>query len=182
VIIYFHGFYGSPKKKRADFFTTISDSSEYYEPFIDYQNPTESIEELRKIIGERINKNHDDTLMFVGSSLGGFVAQHFCDCFAGKLFLINPSLKPWDSLLKYEGYTKEKADEFRKYNYDREVFGGMPTTVLLDITDDVIDPDYVRKYLTQSSHVIEIEEDGHRFSKYEKYRYIFERAYNNICG
>jgi len=179
MIIYFHGFYGSPKKEREEFFKTIADSTEYYEPKIDYQNPVESIEKLKEALREKIENNKDDTVMFVGSSLGGFLAEFFAHYFRcePKIVLINPSMKPYETLLKYDGYTQEKANSFLAYRVGNR---RAQTTVILDNKDDVIDLDYTRTLFADSSHIIDIYEDGHRFSKYEKYRHIFEQAYNNL--
>lgn len=89
--------------------------------------------------------------LVVGSSMGGFYGQFLARRFTfSHLFLINPALTPWDLLHAYEGQPQTTADG-ETYVIDRALIestrryditnpcDGVPTTLLADKDDEVID-------------------------------------------
>lgn len=54
---------------------------------------------------------HKTDAIFIGHSLGGFWARHLANMFgAKKLVLINPTLRPWESLQPYVGMNRNSCN------------------------------------------------------------------------
>lgn len=88
--------------------------------------------------------------MFIGSSLGGFWAQYLAPEFSASLVLINPSLRPDETLSRHVGRLQNSATgketvltldnvralkAYRVETCDPRV----PTLTLLDTQDEVLD-------------------------------------------
>ncbi|TVQ85574.1 MAG: hypothetical protein EA400_15295 [Chromatiaceae bacterium] len=93
------------------------------------------------------------TFAIVGSSMGGFYGQYLARRFSVQhLFLINPALRPWELLAAWLGSTQTTAAG-ATWRIDAELLAAtrpfgvadpctaptVPTTVFLDIGDEVID-------------------------------------------
>lgn len=87
----------------------------------------------------------------VGSSMGGFYGQYLARRFAvAHLFMINPALLPWELFRDHLG-TSQTTDSGDTYVVDQAMIeatrkygiavpcDGVPTTLLLDKGDEVID-------------------------------------------
>jgi len=90
-------------------------------------------------------------LLLVGSSMGGFYGQYLARQHpVDQLVMINPALRPWDLLRQVVGWQYNEAlderyylseamvEATRRYGIDR-VDDGVPTTLLLDQGDELID-------------------------------------------
>ena len=58
---------------------------------------------LERLVEETLEKHH---LSFVGSSLGGYYATYLAEKYSGSAVLINPSVKPYETLRKHLGENK----------------------------------------------------------------------------
>ena len=111
----------------------------------------EAIRSLRKFIA-RLQREHpqDPTLMLIGSSLGGFWAQYLAAEFSAKLVLINPSVRPDETLARHTGrylneatggetvLTAENVAALRDYRV-APCNTKVPTLLLLDEADEILD-------------------------------------------
>ena len=103
MIIYLHGFNssGASAKARAlrRFLQPIAVLAPSY-----HVDPRRAVDQLRSYIDHAIQtETCSDTLMLVGSSLGGFYAQYLARRYRSKLVLINPALEPIPVLEDYLG-------------------------------------------------------------------------------
>lgn len=88
--------------------------------------------------------------MFIGSSLGGFWAQYLAPEFGAHLVLINPSLRPDETLARHVGrfqniatgaetvLTLDDVRALRAYRVE-PCNPRVPTLTLLDAQDEVLD-------------------------------------------
>lgn len=95
----------------------------------------------------------DDNLLLCGSSLGGYYAMHLSCRFRVKDILINPSLRPYDTLARYVGgqinyktneeylFREEYIGYLRETAQDEDVLKQVPRLlyVYLDEADEVLD-------------------------------------------
>jgi predicted esterase YcpF (UPF0227 family) len=99
-IVYIHGFNSSPQSHKAQQFQrwihqTHPDITLHIpalEPF-----PRDAIAQLEALA------NLDRKTGFIGSSLGGFYAVYLAEKFNAPAVLINPSVRPFDTLSRYLG-------------------------------------------------------------------------------
>jgi predicted esterase YcpF (UPF0227 family) len=127
---------------------------------------------------EEIIENFNDKITLVGSSLGGFYAIYLAHKYKLKVVLINPSLAPYETLLKtkgrfphyYDGSSFEWNDghleSLRKY----EVFDGRDAQFLLLLQkgDELLD--YAKALEKFPAAEAFVEEGGsHSFDGFERY-------------
>ncbi len=112
----------------------------------------------------------------VGSSLGGFYATYLAEKYALKAVLINPSIKPYETLASYVGlnhsffdfsdyeWTQKHIDSLKRYHMD-EVDADR-FLLLLQTGDDVLD---YRKAATRFDGAEMVIEEGgsHGFENFE---------------
>ena len=70
--------------------------------------PGDAMVFLEQLVEETLQ---DHTLSFVGSSLGGYYAVYLAEKYSGSAVLINPSVKPYETLLAHLGENKFYFDE-----------------------------------------------------------------------
>jgi len=118
-------------------------------------------------------------LSFVGSSLGGYYATYLAEKYSGSAVLINPSVKPFETLAAYLGenrsYHSDKVWEFNETHIQQLKAMNVETItraerylVLLQTGDETLDyREAELKY--KDSHCI-IEQGGdHAFVGFERY-------------
>lgn len=133
-------------------------------------------------LAEGLLRRHEVDLM-VGSSLGGFYAtwlgsRHHCAA-----VLINPSVRPYETLAAHIGrhrwwcrdeafdWTGGHLDALRRYRVDQV---GGPCLVLLQSGDEVLDYHQARDYYRGQRVIVEIG-GNHRFDGLEDYYNMIER-------
>ena len=192
MIIYIHGFNSTgPSSVKYNELTMGLPNETIYCPTYPSNDPDEAIRHLSSVIEEKM-KIHDEELMLVGTSLGGYYAQYLGRKYNAKVVLINPALNPMASLLKYVDketmnfYSREKytitdatinaLTQYNVENYSHE-YG---TLVLLDAGDDIINyKDALMKY-NDVGHVITYAGGNHRFAHMEQALPEIEGYYNSI--
>jgi predicted esterase YcpF (UPF0227 family) len=100
-IVYIHGFNSSPLSHKAQLFKSwvaenhpdITLHVPAVKPY-----PLDAIAQLSDLA--RLNEGNTG---FIGSSLGGFYAVHLAEQFNAPAVLINPSVKPFETLSQYLG-------------------------------------------------------------------------------
>lgn len=93
VMIYLHGFLSSPESVKANQMRAFM--AEHY-PQVEMEVP-----QLANFPAQALSqacavaeRHQDKDLAFVGSSMGGFLATHLANRFAGRAVLINPAVHP----------------------------------------------------------------------------------------
>ena len=105
-LLYLHGFNSSPQSHKAQLFTAFLKEKNCLDALICPQIPTvpaEAKQFLEQLV-EATLINHQ--LSFVGSSLGGYYATYLAEKYSGHAVLINPSIKPYETLKAHLGENK----------------------------------------------------------------------------
>lgn len=106
--LYLHGFGGSGEGTKANAFREHF-SGEIMAPSLSYV-PDLAIDTLKQII--ECLQDHT-TVTLIGSSLGGYYATYLAEHYGLKAVLINPSVKPYETLIKVMGSAYNYYDESR---------------------------------------------------------------------
>lgn len=172
-IIYIHGFNSGGKSDKIDLLKMRF--GEVIAPTLPY-SPKAAIRLLETEIA-RISD--DDTLVLVGTSLGGYYAQYLGRKHGIKTVLINPAIIPVATLFEHIGktltnhvtgeehlYTKEEWKELFKLSLvDGRLFTRtVPTLVFLDAGDELLDSAATANYYSSVAKVKVFEGGNHRFA------------------
>jgi uncharacterized protein len=110
-ILYLHGFNSSPQSHKAQLITQYMSDNHCLDQLLCPQIPAvpeEAMIFLEQLVEDTL-ENH--LLNFVGSSLGGYYATYLAEKYSGTATLINPSVKPYETLKAYLGENKFYFDE-----------------------------------------------------------------------
>ncbi len=178
-ILYLHGFNSSPESHKAQLVMDYLKEKDCFELLICPQippDPSEAKQLLEQLVEETLDTH---SLNFVGSSLGGYYATYLAEKYSGSAVLINPSVKPYETLKAYLGnnkfYFEDGCWEFNETHIQqlRELDVSAITQaerylVLLQTGDETLDyREAELKY--KHSHCI-IEQGGdHAFTGLERY-------------
>lgn len=110
-LLYLHGFNSSPQSHKAQLVTQYMSDNDCLDLLICPQIP--AVPEVAKLFLEQLVEEtlEDHSLNFVGSSLGGYYATYLAEKYSGSATLINPSVKPYETLRAYLGENKFYFDE-----------------------------------------------------------------------
>ena len=110
-LLYLHGFNSSPQSHKAQLISQYMSDNDCLDQLLCPQIP--AVPEVARLFLEQLVeetlKNH--TLSFAGSSLGGYYATYLAEKYSGSAVLINPSVKPYETLRAYLGENKFYFDE-----------------------------------------------------------------------
>ncbi len=116
MLLYIHGFNSSPASYKATLFREWLDQH-YHELVVEIPYlkpyPAESIKQLETLVEHWLQT---EAVTVVGSSLGGFYATWLAEKYNLKAVLVNPSVKPFETLAAYLGENKNF------YNDDHYLF------------------------------------------------------------
>jgi predicted esterase YcpF (UPF0227 family) len=107
-IVYLHGFNSSPgsikARKLARAAAALPTPPQVYIPQLHHQ-PARAMREVCSWLDERnaSDASNRDSLAFVGSSLGGFYATWLAERYAARAIVINPAVRPFESLAAFRG-------------------------------------------------------------------------------
>lgn len=105
-LLYLHGFNSSPQSHKAQLISRYMSEKQCPELLLCPQIP-EVPEEARLFLEQLVEAILvDHSLSFVGSSLGGYYATYLAEKYSQKAVLINPSVKPFETLAAYLGENK----------------------------------------------------------------------------
>lgn len=177
MIIYLHGLNSTGQSAKGQFIKqAFSDTTQVYTPTYDH-DPDRAIEYLHHYVADCLHHlAAEETRMLVGSSLGGFYAQYLSRQFEGfKLVLINPALGPVEILRQHLGvnenfYTGERyileehhLQALLKYEISTPCQNPLPTLLLLDNGDEVIDYHFAAEEYAPCANVVIYEGGDHQF-------------------
>ncbi len=151
MILYLHGLNSGNTSYKATVLREALNPIPVASPSYQAHRPERAVAELEALLRNLIEEQ--PRLMIVGSSLGGFYGQYLARQFEAavyQLVLINPALRPWELLADHVGeqcnfvtgeryiLTAEHIEQTRGFAID-DINDGIPTTLLLDKGDEVID-------------------------------------------
>lgn len=165
VLFYFHG-YGS--NKNTDKVRRLKVMGyETYAFDIDV-DPSVSIPKLSQEITYWLIDNiarEDIEIVFIGTSLGAWYATKLGEQFLAQTISINPCIRPWKSLEKYN-VPKHILDKYNTLYFDEEL-----DTVVIAEDDELFD--FSQEFvLIDAKKVIYSKTGGHRFNGPEFEEYI----------
>jgi predicted esterase YcpF (UPF0227 family) len=105
-LLYLHGFNSSPQSYKAELIADFMKDKKCSDLLICPQIPTipeEAKHYLEQLVEETL---YHHQLSFVGSSLGGYYAIYLAEKYGGSAVLINPSVRPYETLKAYLGDNK----------------------------------------------------------------------------
>lgn len=196
MIIYLHGFNSTGNSAKGKILqAALGSKISFYTPTYHYE-PEQAITGLKTYIHEVLKQHSEnEPRMIIGSSLGGFYAQYLARQFRGfKAVLINPALGPVSTLQKYLGinenfYTGEKyilqqchLDQLKQYlvespcNKNSKI---IPTLVLLDQADEIIDYHFAYENYIPCSRVILFPGGDHQFQHLNEAIPVIKKFYSD---
>ncbi len=175
MIIYLHGFNSSGASAKAKALRRLLQPIAVLAPSYHF-DPPRAVEQLQSRIEDALKtETPRDTLMLVGSSLGGFYAQYLARRYGCKLVLINPALDPIPALADYLGentnfYTgvvyaleHRHLDALRPYYVVDPCRDPVPTLVLLDQGDELLDHRIAFERYQACAEVLRFDGGDHQF-------------------
>jgi predicted esterase YcpF (UPF0227 family) len=174
-IIYLHGFKSSGDGNKAQQLRThFKDTVKVIAPNLP-ANPTEVISQVSNLI-----RSINGPVILVGTSLGGFYATVISARFDIPAFIINPSLKPYETLLSKVGihkrYGSDEDYEFKEeYLQDlKSLFTKLSTSnlnssniyIYLADDDEVLNFDDIDSVIPYRKTLKRFKSAGHRFNKF----------------
>jgi len=174
LIIYIHGFgssgFGAKAKLFRNYFQSIQ--HKFIAPSLSYI-PSLALKTLEEIITAST-----DEILLIGSSLGGFYSIYLAEQYHLKAVLINPSVRPYETLSKVIGMQKnyydgslyewrlEHIDELRKF--EKNEISPDLYMLLLQTGDETLDYTQAQKKFFDAK--LFVEEGGtHSFEGVERY-------------
>ena len=110
-LLYLHGFNSSPQSHKAQLISQYMSDNHCLDQLLCPQIPSVP-EEARLFLEQMVEETLESyTLSFAGSSLGGYYATYLAEKYSGSAVLINPSVKPYETLRAYLGENKFYFDE-----------------------------------------------------------------------
>jgi len=179
MIIYLHGFASSGQSWKAQRLKQWLAPIPILAPTF-VQDPPSAVRFLERFIGDAVAGTPREPLMLIGSSLGGYYAQYLARRFSGGAVLINPALNPIATLGQYVGdnriyktqevftFTSSQLQAFKSFDIVDPCVSPIPTLVLVDQGDDVIDPSLAVKRYSGCGEVRIFEGGGHGFAHLEE--------------
>ncbi|MBL3519280.1 MULTISPECIES: YqiA/YcfP family alpha/beta fold hydrolase [Arcobacteraceae] len=185
MIIYIHGFSSSGFGKKALEF------KEYFQDKLIHISlptiPFLAINNLEQIIETFLSLN--EKVYLIGSSLGGYYALYLANKYNLKAVLINPAIKPLNTLSHYEGvkyiknyydnsefeFTKEHIESLKNYEVPN-IQNPKNIMTLLQKGDEVLDYKISKNILKNTNIIIE-DAGNHSFININRYFHIIEDFY-----
>lgn len=189
MILYLHGLNSGGTSGKAGFLRQTLAPIPVICPTYPAHLPMQAVYDLQRYISELLDEH--PRLLMVGSSMGGFYGQYLARQFReniARLVLINPALKPWELLADHLGeqyneatsehylLTAEDVEQTRQFGVD-SVNDGIPTTLLLDKGDEVIDYRIAEEVYRNSGELFIFEDGDHRFQHMDEAVEIIRERY-----
>ncbi|MBI1422560.1 MAG: alpha/beta fold hydrolase [Gammaproteobacteria bacterium] len=151
MFIYLHGFNSSGASAKGRFFSQTLAPDAVHTPTYP-PAPAAAIAGLQRYLARLLDtaQEHGPAIL-IGSSLGGFYAQYLARRYQLAAVLINPALQPEQTLTPYLGWQtnyysgeryyfgKDELTQLRRYAIAEPCLAPVPTLVLLDAADEIID-------------------------------------------
>ena len=133
-LLYLHGFNSSPQSLKAQQVIQYMSDNHCLDQLLCPQIPAVP-EEARLFLEQLVEATLEDHLLnFVGSSLGGFYATYLAEKYSGSAVLINPSVKPYETLRAHLGENQFFFDE-GCWEFDESHIQQLETMKVEEITE-----------------------------------------------
>ena len=178
-LLYLHGFSSSPQSLKAQLISQYMSDNHCLDQLLCPQIPSVP-EEARLFLEQLVEETLENyPLSFAGSSLGGYYATYLAEKYSGSAVLINPSVKPYETLSAHLGenkfYFDEGCWEFDESHIQQledmkveKITKPEQYLVLLQTGDEILD--YREAELKYKNSQIIIEQGGdHSFVGFERY-------------
>lgn len=183
MILYIHGFASGSKSNKV---TLLKQRFEEVTAFDLSPEPNKAIKQLESFIEQHNRKKDEITL--VGSSLGGFYALYLSAKYQMKAVLVNPSIKPWQTLASYadkeiQNYSTKQMfifkSEYLQQLKELQVLNIDTSKILLLLQtgDETLDYREAMEFLTASKIIVE-SGGSHQFENFENYFKMIEQFTN----
>ena len=169
--IYLHGFNSSGQSNKGRYF------SEHLDAKVDCPTythvPNRAITYLHGYLADQLQT--DKQIILIGSSLGGYYSQFLSHQFDLPTVLINPALQPHITLRAYIGkqqnyysgqlydFTDEHLQQFRLYDVPDPCQRILPSLLLLDAADELIDYRIAKQRYAACANIIIYPGGSHEF-------------------
>lgn len=186
MIIYLHGFNSTGASAKGQFLKENLATIPVLTPTYHY-DPRRAIPFLEYLIEEQ--RPHEQSVMLVGSSLGGYYAQYLAHRFGLKMVLINPALLPLATLADYLGentnyYTGETyiltqthLDALLAYDVPSPCTKPVPALLLIDKGDEVLDYHIALNRYQDCAEAILFDDGDHQFQHMTESIHVIETFY-----
>ena len=175
MIVYLHGLNSGGTSGKATWLRQHLPDLTVLSPTYPAHKADEAAGYLREYFARvRREQPQDKKLLLVGSSLGGFWARYLAPELGAGMALINPALRPEADLLNVVGpnrneatgedyvLTAEQVRAFARYQVP-QCNPAVPTLVLLDEGDDLLDYRLAQAYYCGCGKVVVYPGGSHRF-------------------
>lgn len=169
--VYLHGFNSSGDSAKGRYFVHALAPQPVFTPTYPPE-PNAAIARLSQTLSTLPD---DASPILIGSSLGGFYAQYLAHQFRLAAILINPALQPWLTLQPYLGWQtnfysgeryhfgEQELGQLAQYDVLEPCTDPIPTLVLLDRGDELIDYRIAQRRYSKCAQVIVYPSGEHRF-------------------
>jgi predicted esterase YcpF (UPF0227 family) len=178
-LLYLHGFKSSPQSYKAQRLMDYMQAKGCDDLLICPQLPVYP-EQARLVMEEIVERAlADGTLNIAGSSLGGYYATYLAEKYETNAVLVNPSVKPYETLAAYLGENKSYYSD-DVWNFDESHIEQLKTMdvdvlaeparyyVLLQTGDETLDYRQAADKYKQADCIIEQGGD-HSFTGFDRY-------------
>lgn len=175
MIVYLHGFNSGGTSAKATWLRQHLPDISVLSPTYPAHVADAAPKSIRDYIA-RVRREHpqDKKLLLVGSSMGGFWARYLAAELGAGMALINPAMHPEIDLLRVVGTNKNEAtgEEYVLTAEQVKALGryklakcdpNVPTLVLLDEADEVIDYRDAQAFYRDCARVVVYPGGSHRF-------------------
>lgn len=171
MILYLHGFASSSNSAKAKALDNLPCIKVV--AFDLSMKPFKAIEQIKNFIQE----NQSEDIMLMGSSLGGYYAQHISSLYDLPAVLINPSMQPYHTLARFIGLETKNFSKEENFVYTQEDINALKqldidkvdqSKILLMVQKGDTDLDYKKAVaaLPHAKHLIQ-EGGNHSFQGFE---------------
>jgi predicted esterase YcpF (UPF0227 family) len=147
-----------------------------FTPSYQYQDANNTAFFLKEYVDKLLDEHHEEQIIFIGISLGGFWARYLANMYRGsKLVMLNPALEAHNTIRKHIGVvcdfktgmeitmTEKHCDAFRDY-YIHTDRPDIPITIIVADDDDVVPPNAADDLIGKQRAKIIHTTGGHRFN------------------
>ncbi len=160
-VIYLHGWKSGPESNTKKIVEEAFPGLKVVGFAIDHaEDPYVTERNLDARFHEVLVHYHPDEIIVLGSSAGGFWANHFARIYGTKVILVNPSLKLGASLAKY-GLIETLLNQYNHFPVCKRPVKGH--AVFIGEDDDLVDNTDIGWYF---KNVILLADEGHRLKDF----------------
>jgi len=184
MILYLHGFASSSQSQKVK---NLKDFPEVAIISFDLNvNPKIAIEQISSYILE----HNGEDIMLMGSSLGGYYALHIAGLFDLPMVLINPSMRPYETLSRFVGVAQKNYSKDETIVYKKEYIETLKSLttdkinqskvlLMLQTGDESLDYRIAVKLLPNAQQSIQ-EGGNHSYEGFEKSFPMIEAFYKQF--